>query len=183
VAEPSRLVRIVSGGQTGVDRAALDTAMAFGIACGGWVPRGRRAEDGAVPHHYPMRETRGYAYAERTRRNVRDSDGTLILTRGQPTGGTALTAGLARQLRRPFLLIDMEATPDPSVISDWLGRHSIRVLNVAGPRESTCPGIHGQAKALLSALLRAGESVRATGGDSHQPAQQAALPPASANVD
>src|SRR5512147_325782 len=148
--------------------------MAFGLACGGWVPRGRRAEDGAVPQHYPMRETRGYAYAERTWRNVRDSDGTLVLTRGQPTGGTALTAGLARQLRRPFLLIDMEATPDLSVISDWLGRHSIRVLNVAGPRESTCPGIHGQAKALLSALLRAGESVRATGGDSHQPAQQAA---------
>src|SRR5512132_1315628 len=89
-----RLVRIVSGGQTGVDRAALDAAMAFGLACGGWVPRGRRAEDGAVPPRYPMRETRGYTYAERTRRNVRDSDGTLILTRGRPTGGTALTGRL-----------------------------------------------------------------------------------------
>ncbi len=178
MAERSRLVRIVSGGQTGVDRAALDTAMAFGLACGGWVPRGRRAEDGAVPHHYPMRETRSYAYAERTRRNVRDSDGTLILAAGKPTGGTALTAAFARQLGKPCLLIDLKAVPDPVAISDWLGRYSIRVLNVAGPRESTCPGIHGQAKALLSALLRAGESVRA-----HQPAQQAALPPASANVD
>jgi len=159
VTDRLRLVRIVSGGQTGVDRAALDAAMAFGLACGGWVPRGRRSEDGAVPPRYPMRETRGYAYAERTRRNVRDSDGTLILGRGQPTGGTALTAAFARQLAKPVLLVDLESAPDLAVISDWLGRHSIRVLNVAGPRETTCPGIHGQAKAFLSALLRAGESV------------------------
>ena len=156
--ERPRLARIVSGGQTGVDRAALDVALALGIPCGGWVPRGRRAEDGRVPERYPMREARRSSYGERTRLNVRDSDGTLILAVGEPTGGTALTAAFARQLGKPCLLIDMEATPDPSMISDWLGRHGIRVLNVAGPRESTCPGIHGQAKALLSALLRAGES-------------------------
>ena len=156
--ERPRLARIVSGGQTGVDRAALDVALALGIPCGGWVPRGRRAEDGRVPERYPMREARRSSYGERTRLNVRDSDGTLILAVGAPTGGTALTAAFARQLGKPCLLIDMEATRDPSMISEWLGRHGIRVLNVAGPRESTCPGIHGQAKALLSALLRAGES-------------------------
>jgi hypothetical protein len=159
MADRLRLVRIVSGGQTGVDRAALDAALAFGLACGGWVPRGRRAEDGAVPPGYPMRETRGYAYSERTRRNVRDSDGTLILTRGRPTGGTALTVTLARRSGKPLLLVDMECATDPRVIVDWLGRHDIRVLNVAGPRESICPGIHGQAQAFLSAVFRAREGV------------------------
>jgi predicted Rossmann-fold nucleotide-binding protein len=154
MADQQRLVRIVSGGQTGVDRAALDAAMDCGLECGGWVPRGRRAEDGAVPPHYPMRETPGHAYAERTRRNVRDSDGTLILAAGKPTGGTALTAAFTRRLGKPCLLIDLRAAADPAVISEWLRRHHIRVLNVAGPRESTCPGIHEQAKALLTALLR-----------------------------
>jgi Circularly permutated YpsA SLOG family len=158
IGEPSdqrpRLVRIVSGGQTGVDRAALDAAIAFGLPCGGWVPRGRRAEDGTVPHRYPMRETRRRAYAERTFRNVRDADGTLILARGMPTGGTALTVALARRLGKPHLLVDLQAAPDPTTISDWIEGQHIRVLNIAGPRESACPGIYDQARALLEALLR-----------------------------
>jgi hypothetical protein len=152
-AKGSPLVRIVSGGQTGVDRAALDVAMAFGLPCGGWVPRGRRAEDGAVPCRYPMRETRGRAYAERTFRNVRDADGTLVLARGSPTGGTALTAALARRLGKPHLLVDLQAASDPAVIGDWIAGEHIRVLNIAGPRESTCRGIYDQAKALLETLL------------------------------
>ena len=79
------VARIVSGGQTGVDRAALDVAMEFGLACGGWCPRGRRAEDGPITHRYPLAETAGWDYAERTGLNVRDSDGTLVLSRGAPT--------------------------------------------------------------------------------------------------
>src|SRR5436305_1193025 len=82
---------IFSGGQTGVDRAALDVALELGIPCSGWCPRGRRAEDGTIPPRYPLQETRSLAYPVRTRWNVRDSDGTLILTRGRPDRGTALT--------------------------------------------------------------------------------------------
>jgi Circularly permutated YpsA SLOG family len=153
-ADGPALVRIVSGGQTGVDRAALDVALALGMHCGGWVPRGRRAEDGRLPERYPMRETRGNSYGERTRLNVRDADGTLVLARGLPTGGTALTVGLARRLGKPHLLVDLQAAPDPTAIIDWICDHRIRVLNIAGPRESTCPGIYDQAKALLEGLLR-----------------------------
>ena len=101
-----------------------------------------------------MRETRGSSYGERTRLNVRDADGTLILTRGEPTGGTALTLALARRLGKPHLLVDVQAAPDPTAIRDWMESHHIRVLNVAGPRESTCPGIYNQSKALLEAVLR-----------------------------
>jgi hypothetical protein len=153
-AEGSALARILSGGQTGVDRAALDVALALGLPCGGWVPRGRRAEDGAVPRRYPMRETRGRSYAERTFRNICDSDGTLVLARGSPTGGAALTIALARRLGKPHLLVDFRAAPDPISIIGWIDDHHIRVLNIAGPRESTCPGIYDQAKALLEGLLR-----------------------------
>ena len=149
-----RLVRIISGGQTGVDRAALDVAMARGLACGGWVPRGRRADDGCLPLRYPMRESRRNSYGERTRLNVRDADGTLILTRGRPIGGAALTAVLAQRLGKPYLLVDLENAPDPATINQWIDERGIRVLNVAGPRESTCPGIYGQAAALLHMLLR-----------------------------
>lgn len=152
--EGGRLVRIISGGQTGVDRAALDVAMARGLACGGWVPRGRRAEDGCLPLRYPMRESRRNSYGERTRLNVRDADGTLILTRGRPIGGTALTAVLAQRLGKPYLLVDLENAPNPATINQWIDERGIRVLNVAGPRESTCPGIYGQAAALLDMLLR-----------------------------
>ena len=154
MSEGGLLLRIVSGGQTGVDRAALDVAMARGIPCGGWVPRGRRAEDGVIPRRYPMRETRGRAYSERTHLNVRDADGTLILTRGRPTGGTALTAALAERQGKPYLLVNLEDAPDPTAINAWIAERGIRVLNVAGPRESICHGIYGQATSLLAMLLR-----------------------------
>ena len=147
------LVRIISGGQTGVDRAALDVAMARGFACGGWVPRGRRAEDGRVPDLYPLRETRSSAYGERTRLNVRDADATLVLTRGQPIGGTARTIAFARELRRPHLVVDLAADADPAAARAWLAGLRVRVLNVAGPRESGCPGIFTEARAFLDAVL------------------------------
>jgi hypothetical protein len=146
--------KIISGGQTGVDRAALDVALELGLEAGGWCPRGRRAEDGQIPDCYPLRETGSWTYPARTRRNVLESDGTLILTRGEPRGGTALTAVLAESLKKPFFLVDFE-TPQEGRESLWeWGRlQSVRVLNVAGPRESETPGIYDQAARFLKKLL------------------------------
>ena len=149
------LEKIVSGGQTGVDRAALDVALELGIGCGGWCPRGRRAEDGRIPRRYPMRETPGQAYEARTRLNVDDSDATLVLTHGQPTGGTALTINIARELGRPLLVVDPgDPAADETVMQGLVANHVVS-LNVAGPRESTEPGIHRQAAAFLKRLLSA----------------------------
>src|SRR5512135_124388 len=102
------VARIVSGGQTGVDRAALDAARQLGLECGGWCPRGRRAEDGKVASGYPLRETPSEDYAQRTEWNVRDSDATLVLTHGRPAGGTALTIAVARRLGKPLLVLDLD---------------------------------------------------------------------------
>jgi hypothetical protein len=153
IATGPAIAKIVSGGQTGVDRAALDVALELGIPCGGWVPRGRRAEDGRIPPIYPMRETESPGYGTRTRLNVRDSDATLILTRDAPIGGTALTVDCARRLDRPHLVVDLAGEVDLSAVREWLVRHGVRVLNVAGPRESTPPGIYRIAADVLRELL------------------------------
>ena len=145
--------KIVSGGQTGVDRAALDVALELGLPCGGWCPRGRRAEDGPIDPRYPLTETPWDSYPQRTEWNVRDSDGTLILTRGAPDGGTALTVELARRYGRPHRVIDLAAPPDAAEVQPWAREHQVRILNVAGPRESSCPGIHDEATAFLRRLL------------------------------
>ena len=145
--------RIVSGGQTGVDRAALNVARELAIPCGGWCPRGRRAEDGPIPESYPLRETPSASYPERTAWNVRDSEGTLVITRGRPRGGTALTVSLARRAGKPVLVVDLEGGASIPNIRGFLAEHEIHVLNVAGPRESEAPGIHNQAAALLRELL------------------------------
>lgn len=150
------LLELVSGGQTGVDRAALDTALTLGLRCGGWCPRGRRAEDGPLPERYPLRETPTDAYPERTEWNVRDSDGTLVLHRGRPRGGTALTLRLARRYGRPVLEADLSADLEAEAVREWIARERIRTLNVAGPRESECPGIHAQAAAFLRQVLTPG---------------------------
>jgi Circularly permutated YpsA SLOG family len=155
-------MRIVSGGQSGVDRAALDVALALGMPCGGWCPRGRRAEDGPIPARYPLREMPTSAYPERTARNVRDSDGTLVLTRGRPRGGTALTTALARRGRKPALVVDLEAEPDADAVRAWLVENRIRVLNVAGPREGEHPGIHDQALTFLRQVV-VGENAQQEG--------------------
>ncbi len=149
--------RVVSGGQTGVDRAALDAALALGVPCGGWCPRGRRSEEGSIPEVYPLRETAGAAYPERTERNVCDSDGTLVLTRRAPRGGTALTVALARRMGRPFLVVRLGSPAALANVRDWIAHERIRVLNVAGPRESEEPGIHDQTVSFLTELL-AGEA-------------------------
>ena len=146
-------MRIVSGGQTGVDRAALDVALELGLACGGWCPQGRRAEDGTLNPKYPLQETPLPDYAQRTEWNVRDSDGTLILTRGIPTEGTAATIELARRYRKPHLVADLEQGAEALAVRQWIARRRIRVLNVAGPRESKCPGIYAQAATFLRAVL------------------------------
>ena len=155
IASRPAALRITSGGQTGVDRAALDLALEIGLGCGGWCPRGRRAEDGAIPARYPLRETRSSAYPERTEANVRDADATLVLTRGALHGGTALTVALARRLGKACLVVDLTADPAPAAaeVRRWLADHEVRVLNVAGPRESEQPGIHDEAAEFLRAVL------------------------------
>jgi hypothetical protein len=145
--------RIVSGGQTGVDRGALDAAIARGVPHGGWCPRGRRAEDGTIPAIYRLMETDSPKYAVRTRRNVVDSDATLILHRGPFGGGTELTRRLAERHGRPCLLVDLESPPTLATVRRWLAKHQVEVLNVAGPRESQCPGIAAEATEYLKRLL------------------------------
>lgn len=151
--------RIVSGGQTGVDRAALDAALASGLPCGGWCPQGRLAEDGIIPDRYPLTEAGQRGYRHRTRLNVRDSDGTLILARGSLQGGTAYTARCAEQLGRPLLVVRLDDPGDiearAASILAWAVTNRTRVLNVAGPRESQHPGIGTAARALMDALCAA----------------------------
>ncbi|MEO0248919.1 MAG: putative molybdenum carrier protein [candidate division WOR-3 bacterium] len=147
-------LRIISGGQTGVDRAALDAALEMGIPCGGWCPKGRLAEDGCISQRYPLKETRTSQYQERTRLNVRDSEGTLILKAGELKGGTALTVKLARGMKKPLLLIDLELNPDPARVRRWIHANNICVLNVAGPRESGSPGIHDLALGFLRKVFQ-----------------------------
>ena len=136
-----------------MDRAALDAALDAGVACGGWCPAGRRAEDGRIPERYPLRETPSPEYAERTRRNVRDSDGTLILGRRPLRGGTALTAAHAEALGRPLLVVDPTAPEASEAALAWCRQHAIRTLNVAGPRESEAPGLTAAAFRFVASLL------------------------------
>ena len=136
-----------------MDRAALDVAFSLGVACGGWCPRGRRAEDGRIPQRYSLRETESSAYPLRTRLNVREADATLIVTRGAPRGGTALTIEVADRLGKPCLVVDLLGKPDHVVVRAWLAENRVATLNVAGPRESENPGIYEEASAFLRLLL------------------------------
>jgi hypothetical protein len=146
--------KIISGGQTGVDRAALDVALELGIPCGGWCPKGRRAEDGRIPDHYPLQEASSSEYPVRTQLNVEDSDGTLVLSLGSPVGGTALTIKLAKKFRKPYLLIDLSQGQAPQKVLDWARDNQGRILNIAGPREGEAPGIHDRTKVFLREILR-----------------------------
>ena len=149
--------RIVSGGQTGADRSALDVAIELGLAHGGWVPRGRRAEDGPIPARYEgLVETDSERYARRTELNVRDSDATLVLAKGPVAGGTALTVELARRMGRPLLVLDLAERPAEeaaAALRRWLARTRPRTLNVAGPRESEARGIGRACAETLRAAL------------------------------
>jgi hypothetical protein len=149
--------QIVSGGQTGADRAALDAAHELGIETGGWVPRGRLAEDGPLPSSYTgLVETRSASPAVRTRRNVRDSDATLIVSHGPLSGGSVLTRECARELGRPWLHIDLAACDREAAAETlrcWLAEQHPRALNVAGPRASGDPAMYEATHALLRDAL------------------------------
>lgn len=150
------VTKIVSGGQAGVDRAALDAAIATGVAHGGWCPRGRIAEDGTIDPRYHLQETESPGYRQRIRLNVIESSATLILNEGPLSGGTALTLDFARRFGKPCILVqlDEERHEDSlSRVAQWLGACETAVLNVAGPGERKRPGIHGRALAFLVAVL------------------------------
>ena len=146
--------KIISGGQTGVDRAGLELALAMGIEHGGWCPRGRLAEDGQIPGQYQLSETDSSDYKFRTRQNVVDSDATLILYAGQMSGGTLLTRRIAKELRRPCLCVRV-GEQAAAEIAAWLNEVKPAVLNIAGPRASSSPGIEARALDVLLSLYYA----------------------------
>jgi len=150
--------KIISGGQTGADRAALDAAIELGIPHGGWIPKGRITEDGVLPEKYQLKEMPTSSYPKRTEKNVLDSEGTLIISHGDLTGGSALTRELATKHGRPWLHIDLDTIDvDPSkVIKSWIGMIDTKILNVAGPRASKDPRIYDATFELLKATLSLG---------------------------
>lgn len=131
--------KIVSGGQTGVDRGALDACLDAGFPCGGWCPEGRLAEDGPIPDRYPLRTLPGAGYRERTIRNVIDCDGTAILHAGEVSGGTELTLLACERHRKPHVVVDgaaLSPAQAAEVVAGFVREHAIGTLNVAGPRGS-----------------------------------------------
>jgi len=149
--------KIVSGGQTGADQAALDTAIELGISHGGWIPKGRLTEAGPLPSKYRLIEMPTSSYPERTEQNVIDSDGTLILAHGELTGGSKLTQDLAVKHCRPCLYVDLNDTGTlkaAEIIKSWIEENEIEVLNVAGPRASKDPGIYRATREVLRCVFQ-----------------------------
>jgi len=150
-----RNIKIISGGQSGIDRAALDFALKFNISCGGWCPKGRKAEDGRIDVKYPLKETFDENYNTRTKLNVEHSDGTLIFFKKMPDKGTLLTIEYANKFNKPVLEINLSHNQKQNVqlVNAWLQAHSFKILNIAGPRESNSPGIYNDSLRFLEELL------------------------------
>ena len=157
-AGPTVITKLVSGGQTGADRAALEFALARGLPHGGWCPRGRRAEDGPLAARYRLRETPTDDYAQRTEWNVRDSDGTVTFSFAPGlSGGSAFTAECAKRLGKPWLHLT-PADPEPGrTLREFVAAHGIATLNVAGPRASEEPGLGEFVRRVLEALMDTGK--------------------------
>jgi hypothetical protein len=155
-------MKIISGGQTGVDRAALDVALKLGLPHGGWCPKKRKAEDGPIPSFYFLRETESEDYSERTKKNIADSDGTLILVCGdinKVSDGTILTKNEVSSKNKPNLIFDLLGADNESVVINWIIENKIKILNIAGPRETQTPGIY---KLSLSFLEKTFVQLKAT---------------------
>jgi hypothetical protein len=149
-------VKIISGGQTGVDRAALDVALRHGIKCGGWCPAGRLDEFGKIPDRYPVQELQGGGFIERTLQNVKDSDGTVVIYPVELRGGTEQTVRFCLELERVHELIDaskISAEGAAKLIGDFVDKNKINILNVAGPRESEWPEGYDYVSRALNAFL------------------------------
>ncbi len=157
-----RVRKIVSGGQTGADRAALDWAIAHQIEHGGWCPQGRLAEDGPISARYQLRELAGAGYRQRTRRNVEDSDGTLIVNLGYLDGGSLETRKFAQRFHKPHLVLQLDGDDSRShtlKVLTWLRLELVQTLNIAGPRESKRPGMYAATLDLLKCLSNTTQSV------------------------
>lgn len=148
--------KIISGGQTGADQAALDVAIKLGISHGGWIPKGRLTENGMLDDKYHLKEMETASYNTRTEQNVIDSDGTLIISHGKLTGGSEYTRDMALRHGRPCLHIDLNKTESSQAarqIKHWLAEHEMEVLNVAGPRASKDTAIYRSATDVLEKAL------------------------------
>jgi len=151
------LEKIVAGGQTGIDRGALDAALDAKFPSGGWCPADRAAEDGTIPLRYPLMPLPSGGYRERTLQNVLDSDGTIIICKGVLTGGTRLTRNLCLRQAKPHLVIDATHVTESvaaAKIASFIDEHGIRILNIAGPRSSQWSEAHGYAWRTVLGLLR-----------------------------
>jgi len=149
-----RRLMIIAGGQSGVDRAALDSAASLTLPCRGWCPVQRWAEDGTISGMYPMQECDSRDPAVRTELNTIDSDATLVITKGRPTDGTPLTIERAEHHGKPTLVVKLGEAPDIEGFWRWIEKHNIRVLNVGGPRESFSPGeVYQESRTILDELL------------------------------
>jgi hypothetical protein len=146
-------MKIISGGQTGADRAALDVALDFAIDCGGFCPKGRKSEDGRIPEKYPLTEAASHEYSERTEWNVKTGEGTLILIDQHADKGTSLTITLCKAYNKPFMIVDLAKKNEPGNVIQWMRGNHIHVLNIAGSRESFSPGIYRKAYSFLKEVI------------------------------